>query len=37
MTKEDLILKKIVKFLKIFKRRIDIFRAETQLKFILEN
>ncbi len=34
---EGLILKKITKFLKLFKRRIDIFSAETQLKFILEN
>ena len=32
-----LILKKIIKFLKLFKRRIDILSAETQLKFILEN
>ena len=30
-------LKKIIKFLKSIKRRIDIFSAETQLKFILEN
>ena len=37
MPKEGLILKKIIKFLKLFKRRIDIFTAETQLKFILEN
>ena len=31
------IMKKIIKFFKLFKRRIDIFGAETQLKFILEN
>ena len=30
-------LKKIIKFLKSIKRRIDILSAETQLKFILEN
>jgi len=35
--KEGLILKKLIKFLKLFKRRIDILSAETQLKFILEN
>ena len=37
IVKEGLILKKIIKFLKLFKRRIDILSAETQLKFILEN
>ena len=37
MPKEGLILKKIIKFLKILKRRIDILNAETELKFILEN
>ncbi|KGG01437.1 hypothetical protein EU97_0483 [Prochlorococcus marinus str. MIT 9311] len=37
MIKNGLILKKIIKFLKLFKRRIDILSAETQLKFILEN
>ena len=37
MPKEGLILKKIIKFLKLFKRRIDILNAETELKFILEN
>ena len=37
MTKKGLILKKIIKFLQLFKRRIDILSAETQLKFILEN
>ena len=30
-------LKKIIKFLKSFKRRIDILSAERLLKFILEN
>ena len=35
--KEGLILKKIIKFFKILKRRIDILNAETELKFILEN
>ncbi len=37
MTKEGLILKKIIKFFKILKRRIDIQNAEAELKFILEN
>ena len=37
MPKEGLILKKIIKFFKILKRRIDIRNAETELKFILEN
>ena len=37
MPNEGLILKKIIKFLKLFKRRIDILNAETELKFILEN
>ena len=37
MPKECLILKKIIKFFKLFKRRIDIRNAETELKFILEN
>ena len=36
-TKKGLILKKIVKFFKLLKRRIDIHNAETELKFILEN
>ena len=36
-TKDDLILKKIIKFLKLFKRRIDILNAEAELKNILEN
>ena len=37
MPKEGLILKKIIKFFKLLKRRIDIHNAETELKFILEN
>ena len=37
MPKEDLILKKITKFFKLLKRRIDVRNAETELKFILEN
>ena len=37
MPKQGLILKKIIKFFKLLKRRIDIFNAETELKFILEN
>jgi len=37
MPKEGLILKKIIKYLKLFKRRIDILNAETELKIILEN
>ena len=37
MPKEGLILKKITKFLKLMKRRIDILNAEAELKFILEN
>ena len=37
MPKEGLIVKKIIKFLKLLKRRIDILSAETELKFILEN
>ncbi len=35
--KEGLILKKIIKFFKLLKRRIDIRNAENELKFILEN
>ena len=35
--KEGLILKKIIKFFKLLKRRIEILNAETELKFILEN
>ena len=37
LPKEGLILKKIIKFFKLLKRRIDILNAETELKFILEN
>jgi len=37
MPKEGLILKKIIKFFKILKRRIDILDAEAELRFILEN
>ena len=37
MHKEGLILKKIIKFFKLLKRRIDILNAEAELKFILEN
>ena len=37
MTKEGLILKKIIKIFKLLKRRIDILNAEAELKFILEN
>jgi len=35
--KEGLILKKIIKYLKLFKMRIDILNAEAELKIILEN
>ena len=37
MPKEGLILKKIIKFFKLLKRRMDILNAEAELKFILEN
>ena len=37
MLKEGLILKKIIKFFKLLKRRIDISNAEAELNFILEN
>jgi len=37
MPREGLILKNIIKFFKLLKRRIDIRNAETELKFILEN
>ena len=37
MPKEGLILKKIIKFFKLLKRRIDILNAEAELKFILEH
>ena len=37
MPKDGLILKKIIKFFKLLKRRIDILNAEAELKFLLEN
>ena len=37
MPKDGLILKKIIKFFKLLKRRIEIRNAEAELKFILEN
>ena len=37
MPKQGLILKKIIKFFILFKRRIDILNAEAELKLILEN
>ena len=37
MAKEGLIVKKIIKFFKLLKRRIDIYNSEVELKFILEN
>ena len=37
MPKQGLILKKIIKFFKLLKRRIDILKVEAELKFILEN
>ena len=37
MPKKGLILKKIIKFFKLLKRRIEILNAEAELKFILEN
>ena len=37
MLKEGFIVKKIIKFFKLLKRRIDIYNAEAELKFILEN
>ena len=37
MHKEGWIVKKIIKFFKLLKRRIDIYNAEAELKFILEN
>ena len=37
MPKEGLIVKKIIKFFKLLKRRINIYNAELELKFILEN
>ena len=35
--KEVLILKKIINFFKLLKRRIDILNAEAELNLILEN
>ena len=37
MNKRGLVLKKITKFFKLLKRRIEIHNAEAELKFILEN
>ena len=37
MPKEGLFVNKIIKFFKLVKRRIDIYNAEAELKFILEN
>tara|TARA_B100001989_G_C24334671_1_gene361844 strand:+ start:324 stop:476 length:153 start_codon:yes stop_codon:yes gene_type:complete len=37
MPVEVLILKKIIKSFKLFKKRIDILNAEAELQFILEN
>ena len=37
MPKEGLILKKVIKFFKLIKRRIEIHNSEAELKFILEN
>jgi len=37
MPEDDFILKKIFKFFKLLKRRIDILNAEAELKFVLEN
>ena len=37
MNKEGLLLKKIIKYLKILKKRSDIFIIENQLRVILEN
>ena len=36
MPKEGLILKKIIKFFKLLKRKIEIHNAEAELKFLLE-
>ena len=36
MPKQGLILKKIINFFRLLKRRIDILNAEAELKFILE-
>ena len=35
--KEGLILKRIINYFKLLKRRIDVFNAEAELKLILEN
>ncbi|KGF85469.1 hypothetical protein EU91_1571 [Prochlorococcus marinus str. GP2] len=37
MLTRGLILIKIIKIFKLFKRRIEILDAEAELKFILEN
>ena len=37
MPKGGLIMKKIIKFFKLLKRKIEIYNAEAELKFILEN
>ena len=37
MPKEGLLVKKLIKFFKLLKRRIDIYNAAAELKFILEN
>ena len=37
MPQNGLILKKIIKYFKLLKRRIDILNAEAELKYILEN
>ena len=37
MPNEGLILKKIIKFFKLLKIRIEILNAEAELKIILEN
>ena len=37
MSKEGLILKKIIKLFKLLRRRIEILNAEAELKILLEN
>jgi len=37
MPKDGLIVKTLIKFFKLLKRRIEILNAEAELKFILEN
>ena len=37
LPKKGLILKKIIKFFKLLEKKIDIYNAEAELKFILEN